>query len=264
MIKHPHLIRVLLITILTLLTIEVFLTLFDPLGAKAYFDDLAQLYRHMRYDAHRDYVLAPGDYHFSHWQAHIYADTTRRVPNTRLTSCRLAMVGDSVTFGHGVNDKDTWVNLIAKAMPDTTFLNAGVNGYNIEQVYKTISYNHADGYFYLLIPNDADPTINWQAAPPLRSTLSLYLFVLSNQHAQNNTNRDKGRFNAIWALIHTKTHVVTVGLNGDPLAGLAGVPTVDFWTHANSMADGHANAQGNQELAAELLPYVRSLRSAVC
>ncbi len=45
----------------------------------------------------------------------------------------IAVVGDSYAFGYGVNDNETNPARLQELLPDYNVLNAGVNGYNIEQ-----------------------------------------------------------------------------------------------------------------------------------
>src|SRR5688572_13884306 len=107
-------IAVLLTFLATLAFIEGGLRLFDPLGARRYLDDAAlYVYVHRA----RGYVMLPGVYQFSNWQVTILSDTSRAVPATNTSApCTLALIGDSVTFGQGVSDGDTWANLMAKEL----------------------------------------------------------------------------------------------------------------------------------------------------
>lgn len=45
----------------------------------------------------------------------------------------IALIGDSYTFGHGVNDDETNPAYLQEEFPVSNVLNAGVDGYNIEQ-----------------------------------------------------------------------------------------------------------------------------------
>ena len=48
-------------------------------------------------------------------------------------------MGDSVTFGYGVDDDQTWVDGMARALPDVHVINAGVSGFNSTNVLRTLS-----------------------------------------------------------------------------------------------------------------------------
>ncbi len=151
------LIAVLLGVIATLLLSEALLALFDPLGF-AYYRDQAYLGSLLVPDP-RGYNFRPGTYQLSSFRFTLLPDGTRAVPDTNLSADRtLVFVGDSVTFGYGVNDDQTWVNLIARALPDVHVINAGVSGYNSRNVSRAISlYPRTASLVYLIVSNDAEP-----------------------------------------------------------------------------------------------------------
>src|SRR5688572_6915252 len=101
---------------LSIFLLETLLRFVDPWGAVTYFTaggptlDLYIPY------GERD-VLPAGVYSFPIWTAHINPDHTRLVPDNAAGNCRIAFVGDSVTFGLGVDDAETWVNLLAANHP---------------------------------------------------------------------------------------------------------------------------------------------------
>lgn len=61
----------------------------------------------------------------------------KSVPNKGVASARVFIFGDSYTFGHGVNNDDTYANVLAGKYFDSTVhvFNVGVMGYGIEQMY---------------------------------------------------------------------------------------------------------------------------------
>lgn len=252
----------LLTLIITLLLIDFGLSLFDPLGVKTYFYDLDQLFANAALDAKRGYTIRAGAYQFRHWQATILNDTTRLVPASRESGklCRIVFVGDSVTFGHGVNDDQTWVNLVSQDYPNVTFINAGVNGYNASNVLATVQQIEADGYFYTLIDNDASAAPLVPRQPQYPSASALYFGVLFRRPVDvpNLVLFD----DALAGL--KRENVVIVGFTGDPLAARANVPTVPRWTHRISAFDPHANVQGNREIAEALRPFVDRLVASTC
>lgn len=57
-----------------------------------------------------------------------------RIPRERTPGvARIAAVGDSHTFGWGVEDDETWPAVVARELDGVEVLNAGVNGYDAEQ-----------------------------------------------------------------------------------------------------------------------------------
>lgn len=252
----------------TPLLIEMALTVFDPLGVRHYLGDLNEMYSHFREDGQRGYIMQPGDYTFSNWRATILPDSSRTVPDTNLGSpCKIVFLGDSVTFGHGVDDKATWVNLIVQELPIRA-VNAGINGYNIDNVQGARRAISGDLYVYLLIDNDTDPPLNWQngayhAYNTIIEYLDWYTFSVNYRSAEP----DNAFYRALEALLSDPDVTVaafdTGGLSTD-LARRYPIHLIPLWTHPNSRADGHANPEGNREIAAAMLPIVQSAMQKQC
>ena len=149
------LIAALIGVLLALLTAEALLARFDPLGF-VYFRDQAYLSAQMIPDP-RGYNFRPGTYPLS-FALTILPDGTRAVPDTGPAAVTLVFIGDSVTFGYGVDDDQTWVNLIARTLPGVHVINAGVSGYNSTNVARTVAqFPDADALVYLIVNNDAEP-----------------------------------------------------------------------------------------------------------
>jgi len=51
---------------------------------------------------------------------------------------RIAVIGDSVTFGHGVGLEDTWAMLVGAALPDTVVYNFAMPGFGIDQMWLAV------------------------------------------------------------------------------------------------------------------------------
>jgi len=261
--RHPRLIAVLIGIILSPITLEIALQLIDPLRAKPYFADLALLFGEATSDDTRGYVLPAGAYRLSNWTATILDDHTRLVPDTHDADCSIAFVGDSVTFAYGVDDTETWVNVLAQHFPRAQLINAGVPAYNASQVEATIKETRASGFFYTLVSNDAGALFDWRH--PIISTqpiLPVYLYILSSSY--NDFEPDYTAFDAALGRMKAMPNVMIVGFEGDALAQRAGVPTVPMWTQSNSRVDSHANAEGNQVISAAMQPYVEQVIEETC
>ena len=144
--------RVIILTLLTLAALEMALSLIDPLGV-AYVLQLFYINGFYAGPIEAGW-LAPGQYDLGTWQIHILDDTTRRVPATG-AGCRVVFVGDSVTFGWGVNDGDTFAAQLAQRWPSAHILNAGIPGYNSAQVRQRVEAIPHDVALYLVFDNDA-------------------------------------------------------------------------------------------------------------
>ncbi len=100
-----RIVRILIFGMLLAGTLELALRLFDPWGAWHLAQDLQSFYGNLRTDDVRGYVY--GRFQYSNWSATVARRTTRLVPDTHSSPCTLVFLGDSVTFGQGVNDSET-------------------------------------------------------------------------------------------------------------------------------------------------------------
>src|SRR5262245_3155504 len=156
--RVKNFIGALAILTVTLGIIELGLRLIDPWGMR-YFDDVVLMSKTMFItDQVRGYGLKDGTFVYSHWQAHI-EDGQRVVPTGSIQgTCDLAFLGDSITFGHGVNDDQTWVNLIAAGLPDVHIYNYGVPRYSIPNILGTRrAFPDHKAYIYTIFNNDSEP-----------------------------------------------------------------------------------------------------------
>jgi len=266
--KHPRLIGSLISILLTVVALQLMLWWIDPWGVRRYLSDLEILNLNFIPSESRGYVLPPGEYQFSRWAATINPDNTRLVPDTSTqATCTIVTVGDSVTFGHGVNDAETWTNLLAQTHSDIHFIDGGYNGYNIQNARMTIESTPADGYLYFMISDDANPMfIPWKykgvALVSFEGIFNTYLWYATKD--PDPSVADYSSFDSELSRLQENNRVEIVGVNGDKVAAHAGVQTVQRWTHPISLADPHANPVGNQEIAHNLEPIIQALQAKVC
>ena len=113
-----------------------------------------------------------------------------RAPNAGKTSFRVLALGDSVTFGFGVDQNDTFPRWMEKLAADAgggaeiEVINAGMNGFNAQNEADFLPYlldrYKADAVVWTLIGNDFDDSlavapngeITWPAEIRVRSTSS--------------------------------------------------------------------------------------------
>lgn len=260
--------------------LESLLRAFDPWGMR-YFEDLAVLANELfTYDSARGYVIPDGTHTFSHWSATL-RDGARHTPATSSgASCRVAVLGDSVAFGYGVNDDEVWVNRLAAALPDMRFLNYGVPRYNSTNALLTYrAVPTADLYVYVVVNNDVEGALDprtqrfvggGQTLPFLvrytnfairRGDSTDYAPPAPDNRAQlDRSDKRVARFldevaalmrDPRMRLISFSDELVTNTLlaEGYPVA------TVRYpHEHRISLADYHLNAEGNRALADALLP----------
>lgn len=255
------------ITALCLGSIEVMLRVVDPWGVNAYFGDIHTLAANYAPDSQRSYHLADGRYQFRHWQATV-TQGTRDVPETSEGECVLVFVGDSVTFGHGVNDGETFVNLLARAMPDVQMVNAGVNGYNAQDIQATVEAIPGNGYVYLLNANDADAAYQLDNPPALPSLATGYLGYIAQRLSGSKVHADEL---PIWispvldAL--ARPDLLAVGFDtwfSDYASGVLDVQIIPDYTERISVVDPHPTATGHRQIAESMRPLVAAFAEAVC
>lgn len=171
---------VIVLAAVTLGVIEVLLRVSDPFGV-AYFHDLTGSFYAPAIADSRGYVVPPGDYQASHWAFSILPDNTRAVPDTNPDAPRtMVFIGDSVTFGYGVNDAETFVNHIAQAYPDWHVINEAYPGWNIQNLENALALHpDADLVFVLTIYNDLSEPYRVAGAPvAYDSYIGLYTMML--------------------------------------------------------------------------------------
>jgi hypothetical protein len=260
---------------LSILLLEILLRFVDPWGAVTYFTaggPTPDLY--IPYNE-RD-VLPVGEYHFPTWTANINPDHTRLVPDNGAGNCHIVFVGDSVTFGLGVDDAETWVNLLAMNHPAWDVVNAGVAGYNSYAVRLTIADTAADTYVYLITNNDAEYQRFHPVVEPRRgyqSSLQIYWRVWQihrqgYEHPPQMLGSER-RFDRDIAAIAKRDNVLIAGFETDDLAQsayeqYASVILLPAYTATISFADPHPNAIGHQQIAAALDPFVTEYVQAQC
>jgi len=259
------LIAILFTFLATVVLLEAGLRLFDPWGALRYYGDQGMLYRSFVADSRRGYHPRPGSYQFSNWQAVILPDGSRRVPDSQSTGCTVVFLGDSLTYGFGVSDADTWVNLVARSLPIRA-INAGVYSYNAERVRDSLNaFPDASLYVYLFIGNDGDPDPDWQRSTGnARLAIHDYLYTLDVTSPRTSTGTPvyTPGFAAALALLKRRTLVVAFDTEG--ISRQIGATLIPSYTQHISYADAHPNAAGHREIAAGMLPVVQTAVAQAC
>jgi hypothetical protein len=275
-----------LMVLLPLLLVEGLLQVIDPWGIR-FFDDMAYFGTALENDAQRGYVLPDGLYQFSNWQATM-ENGTRIVPNTAETSdCEILVLGDSFTFGYGVDDAETWLSLIAADFPNVRFINAGITAYNSTNSLGTLqSFPDATAYVYLSNSNDWEPSlspgdIEFRNAAETMPFIVRYGNYFYHRRAAETASspmdaeavlataayqqyfEDLQAFSQIenLTIISWEGSVLNLGL--DALG-------IDYQAvelpsgHVNSFVDGHFDAEGNRLFAENLHPIFAGVVERAC
>lgn len=263
--------RVLIMIMMTLLLLELLLRLFDPFGI-VYLRDISGVFDVANWDTD-PYHLPEGEHTFHTFTATILPDHSRRVPDTpSQAACTLVAIGDSGTFGHGVQDGETWVNVLAQAFPDVRFVNTGLNGYNSSQVHQMQQQwtGTADGFIYRVDQNDIDPPYTRPRSKWMSYTSAYIIYLLTRQQtaqAEQAVVLPDGFIADVLAIDNTAPTLFFAEDTALSHALQAHLPTlliISPYTHHNSVADPHPDTAGHQEIAAALLPYVQAAIDAWC
>ena len=272
--------RVLLITIITLVMLEAFLGFLDPLGVR-YVYQLGFMQPYY-IDGPGGYRLSAGLYQMGDWQATVSDDLTRLVPDNTGGSCRLAFVGDSVTWGWAVNDDQTFVNQISQALPSIDVINAGTIAYNSENVRLLVDSLDFDLAVYLIVYNDNELAVvkgGNHPAPGVRrypgfgilaggeSALASYNnYLLYRLLADQPPSSDERYYDDI-AHLTQRGDVLLFAYDealGKRTAERFPVTVLPQYTTSISAADAHPDAQGHRQAAEHMLPTIQSTLSNVC
>ena len=247
----------------------------DPLGARRYFQDLHD-WNKLAEPHISGKIITPGSHQLNVFSATIHEDGSRDVPDTNLNAdCVIAMLGDSLTFGWGVDDDDMWVNLLAQEFQDVTFINYARQGYeanNLLALYESIendSNSKPDGYIWFIVNNDNQLTWLYERGTAGRvwpATLTYFRFF-QRLGAEREKDWDS-YWNAAKILI-TQPNMVVFGFEEDPLAQethdtYEEVILVPEFTERISFADPHPNAEGHQQVFDTIAPDVEAFLNETC
>lgn len=254
------LITILLSIIFFVLLLEGLLSL-DPLGF-VHFRDHINLIKHAVPSA-AGYTYAPGQYDLARNTVTMLEDGTRLVPNTDTEAEKvLVFVGDSVTFGYGVDDEETFANLVAQQLPGVRIYNAGITGYNSTNILRQVQqYPNADAIVYLITNNDDDGEviISFDREFPDYSWLAVYAINLPPLLFPNDLRPvyDTDRYLRDVAQIAADPRTLIVGYDDRLTPITPGAVRIAPYTTRNSISDGHPDTEGHRFIADQLLPLIR-------
>ena len=266
---RPLLIRSLLIGFLSILCLDAALWHLDPLGIRRHQDNLATLWQSVI--AHPSgYTYRAGLHELDGWRTITLIDGTRFVPDTHPAQCIITFLGDSVTFGWGVNDHETFVNLLAQTTAGTQVVNAAHSGYSVENSLLSRFVYRAEGYVWLVIDNDAQPAV-WHTdliPQPLPPATSLYLTWLLRPHPPN-PPASWGEYRVQADRLAQDNRVLVMGFTNDALIeslqqSYPQVRTIPMYREQISIVDHHPNARGHQQIAQAMQPYLADFVERIC
>jgi len=257
---------------LVVLAIDFLLNWLDPIGAIKLQHTINAMNRVSVPHEDWGYVFTPGMHDLHSYTATINPDYSRYVPATEEgRPCQIAFVGDSLTFGWGVNDDETWVNILASELPDVSAKLIAFPGWNAPNVINVLSMVEADGFIWLLFENDNGgmKTYNERMTRiDTRPAVDVYYRILYVPLGEL-TAPDADQQDSFLELIDTarvRDDVLTLNFEDDPLAQpwTQSVPRFTLTENRISLLDGHPNADGNIEIADAIRPYAREFIGQQC
>jgi hypothetical protein len=250
----------LLLAAVSLLAIEGALAWLDPLGIWRYYNDLRGVRMRFKSDDERIYVAAPGTYQMSNWEYTIEDGGTRHIPaNDPNAGNTIVVLGDSVAFGLGVDDSETWPNLIAEAT-GYQVINTALPGYDLWAVRAAHdAFPDADQFIYLLIENDAAHDAVQHINPPTgTSAIRVYLYLFQTGRVDVHEATIPEDFWAEYDALVADPRVMVYGFRDGGLAeqvaasGRA-ITLIEPYTGRLSWADAHPDAEGHRQIAEQVL-----------
>jgi hypothetical protein len=198
---------------------------------------------------------------------------TRIVPDSG-AGCTVLFTGDSVTWGWGVDDSETFANLIAGEL-GVRATNGAMFGYSSEDVAAALDFfDDYDLAVYLIFPNDHHYT--WDITTSLQAPDShtfpgfglvrgstpaavWYGLYLTTQSAQSQSTEYWERFNADMEAIRAHDNVLIFGFD-EPLAQAVSerydVQVTEWYSTSISKVDPHPDPGGHQHIADAMLPII--------
>ncbi len=218
------------------------------------------------------YVFKQGVYNLGRWQVTINADGFRHL-DTKESNCKIALIGDSVTFGWGVSDGLIWAQLLANEA-DATILMRSHPSYNIDNIKAVYGELEAlgdiDGYIYLMVANDAQGAVSadrFDEYATKRTALE-YRFLYMQRVANRVTPPENIPHFKEQFMQMTSDKMLTIGVQSSAPFIQAVQDITPYWIvpsmHTVSLSDGHANAEGNAEMYAQIRTYALPFIEAVC
>lgn len=256
--------RILMLTLTTIAlcagSLELLLRATDPLGV-VYFDDVAFLWSTRREAAH-GYDHIPGIYRVgSRFSFTIMPDGNRYTPGRFRGGARVTFVGDSQTFGYGVDDGDVWVSRVASALRIDA-LNTGRSGYNIENIAPLV--DDVDGCIvWLTLSNDPGAPVRYSdraAQESIASYLGQTLRVLILSRTGYTTAPITDAVRPLYEAIAARPDTLILALDDKNYGTIVreeyGAVLIPHFTSRISRTDAHADTEGNRQIAEAVTPIL--------
>lgn len=265
--RTKRLFSILAVFAITLLFIEAMLYNLDPMGIVTMRQDSNRL-TELSTGSVDGWRLIPGQHRFRRYNVVVGIDGFRTVPETQVTDCRIAFIGDSVTYGFGSNT--TFVNILAADLPNVTLHNWGVPGYGISNIAALMAFEPVmNGYIWLIYENDAEPRRRFAPKPPpLQPAILEYLSVRIIHSNPPPPDPAEG-FTTVADELLARDDVLAFALNGRYLtdviqARYPQVVIIPDYRDYSSPVDNHPSESGHAQLADSMRETVVEFTERIC
>jgi hypothetical protein len=265
---HKRLMGVLISILITVSGVEALLRIADPLGV-VYSDDYAMMRRNADPAPH-GYTLRTGQYNAAKWSYRVNIDGSRNTPGRVPHETQVVFIGDSVTFGYGVNDDEVWVSLVASRLAlDAN--NAGRTSYSAANAAALL--RDIEGcVVFLTFPNDPSPGVSSSFANDTiydeRSFTDRTGALLRYGKPTVMPEPFNPAFEAAMTEIAARLDTLILAFDdsyGRAVADAYGAVLIPWYTDRVSFADAHASAVGNRQIADAAAPIIADwLRGRYC
>lgn len=198
------------------------------------------------------------------WDITIVGDGYRDTPaSNEASDCVIVFVGDSLTFGHGVHDEDTFANQFARDF-GVHVDNVARRGYNAMQVAALIDhYDYADGYIWLHFQNDHHAPIEYDDTPIPRPTRWhvwwQWRLLDFNRHTASNAEPIvDANYDEHVARITAHDNVIAFSMSDNQFIR---IPHYWTWVHRH---DTHPDALGHRVIYEGMKPHLQAWLPTVC
>lgn len=262
--------------IITFVMIEAVLYFLDPLGVVTYLHSFTLL-EETNLPSETGYTFVIGEHKMLNYSYTINPDESRDVPASNSNAdCTIAALGDSLTFGMGVEDDETWVNILAETYPNIEFLNYGRPVFSSGNVLRSYNAYSADAYLWLVVDNDDFPDREYfpsRGEYPLATRL-YWIYVLYpaifgelpfNILLENGVAiTDDGSSPSADVADTIGENTLIFGFDELPTNNIEQAIIIPKYTEVNSPMDAHPSVIGNQQIADGILPYMDDFIAEQC
>lgn len=254
-------IRSVILIAITLMALEAALTFIDPLGV-VYYRDIRTIENESKRQDLSGYTFASSHKtHLTKWSFETTPDGTRSVPGISLSGPKVRFYGDSVTFGMGVDDANTWVSIVCSSL-HLNCTNYGRGGYPASNTVELMQATaHRGCAVFLTIHNDMETMDDFiygnQSWRPM--ILDYWHFLTVGRYA-GYARLDNTAYQQAMQYAASRPNTLLLAFDGHNYGKMVreqyGAVLIPNFTSRISVVDTHPNNEGNRQIAEYILPIL--------